>query len=63
MDRAEFAKLASAATEAGKPIILMFEDIDGNWRGGISRKIDASDHKDVRAVGPETVLQMLLTHK
>jgi len=55
----EFKKLGDAAVKAERKMIMIFEDADGNWRGGMTKfgKIVYA-----REVGPETVLQALLTH-
>lgn len=56
----EFEAKVGLATDEGRMVIIMFQDEDGNWRG-LKRK----DFKfaQTRDVGPETVLQQLLTHQ
>lgn len=56
----DFEKKAIEAGEAKRMCILLFQDADGNWRGGLQHKYPQPVL--VRAIGPETVLQFLLTH-
>lgn len=65
----KFDALMDAAATANRPCIAFFQDSDGNWRGayardGLASTVDGSKNPTVfaRQVGPETVLQMLLTH-
>lgn len=53
-------EMHTAAIEK-RGMIMMYEDKDGNWRGGYYKRGEES-YVESRAVGPETVLQMLLTH-
>lgn len=39
--------------------LVLFKDVDGNWRGATYRY---GQFVEVRDIGPETVLQLLLTH-
>lgn len=59
MNEDKFIGLATAADETKLPMIILFQDIDGNWRGGMHKE---GKEIYVRAIGPETVLQLLLTH-
>lgn len=60
ISEATFKELAEQAASKGKQSILLFEDIDGNWRGGMTKN---GKFINVRQVGPETVMQLLLTHE
>lgn len=55
----KFIDLARQAKDNKRLSMVLFQDADGNWRGCITK-----DGKVlfVRDVGPETVLQRLLTH-
>ncbi len=55
----EFIDLAGKAEVEGKPMIAIFQDTDGNWRGAIKH---GNKELYARQSGPETVLQLLLTH-
>lgn len=59
MTEIEFLELANKAQDEGRLTFVLFQDTDGNWRGG--RKV-GDKYNFVRDVGPETVLQMLITH-
>lgn len=59
LNEEQFLTLANKAQDEGRLTFVLFEDTDGNWRGG--RKI-GEKYNFVRSVGPETVLQELLTH-
>lgn len=57
----EFNSMLHSATEDKRAMVMLFEDKDGNWRGGYYKKgFDTPVY--VRDIGPETVLQLLLTH-
>lgn len=65
----QFEKLLDDAAEAGNPVIAMFKDLDGNWRGALAKDGSKSLEEKAknpslfaRQSGPETVLQLLLTH-
>lgn len=65
----QFEKLLRDAADAGKPVIAMFKDLDGNWRGALAKDGSKSLEEKAknpslfaRQSGPETVLQLLLTH-
>lgn len=45
--------------EKNPKAISIIQDKDGNWRGWINK---FGKVIEVRAIGPETVLQLLLTH-
>lgn len=56
----EFENLLHEAIESKRAMITLFQDKDGNWRGGYM-KTDSNDPIFARQIGPDTVLQMLLT--
>ena len=67
-----FEALVEKAAQAGRKVVCLIEDEDGNWRGAYAKngKNSLDGGKDgaqptvfARQVGPETVLQMLLTHE
>lgn len=55
----QFVALAQKAETDKKTLIAIFQDTDGNWRG--AKKIGNTEVY-ARQSGPETVLQLLLTH-
>lgn len=55
----EFRQAIMDAQAAGRPVIALLQDTDGNWRGTMNK---FGRDIFVRDVGPETVLQLLLTH-
>lgn len=59
MTEADFIVLAEKADSAGRQVFAIFQDEDGNWRGA---KKTGDKMQFVRDVGPETVLQLLVTH-
>lgn len=61
LTKAEFNAKMEEATDAKRSMITIFQDADGNWRGGYY-KDGSQELINVRQVGPETVLQMLLTY-
>lgn len=58
----QFEELAIKAEAEKRQCIVIFQDTDGNWRGGIQFLRGEENPIFVRAVGPDTVLQELLTH-
>ena len=61
MNLEKFTELGEKASNEKRFCIAMFQDADGNWRGVIKNKIGEQE-LFVRSIGPETVLQELLTH-
>jgi len=55
----EFTIRCVTAEAELRQTVHMFQDTDGNWRGGYKK---GEKYVFVRAEGPETVLQLLLTH-
>lgn len=60
ISNSEFMDKGEVAIKEGRRNILMFEDSDGNWRGMMHKNGVIVQE---RQIGPETVLQMLLTHE
>lgn len=56
----EFENMLDEAAEAKRAMIILFQDKDGNWRGRYM-KTGSDEPIFARQVGPDTVLQMLLT--
>lgn len=59
MTEEEFERLVANSVDQGRVAFLIFKDEDGNYRGA---KKENKQVVFVRDVGPETVLQLLLTH-
>ncbi len=62
MTKDGFEMMMHDASEQKRAMIMLFQDKDGNWRGAYYKE-GADNPVFARAVGPETVLQELLTHK
>ncbi len=66
----KFAELLDEAAQMdGRPVLTIFQEADGNWRGAYAKDGFKSIKGQggtptvfVRAIGPETCLQLLLTH-
>lgn len=59
IDQEKFIELVKTAETDGRLVFILFQDADGNWRGAKNLR---GKEVYVRDVGPETVLQLLLTH-
>lgn len=70
MTDSKFEELLDQSADANRPVICIFQDADGNWRGAYAKNgkdtVTNPDTKNPsvfsRAIGPETVLQELLTN-
>lgn len=62
MTEDKFEELGTKADDEKRQCIAIFQDADGNWRGGIKHLRGNEEFFFSRAVGPDTVLQELLTH-
>lgn len=61
MSKEGFEAMLHDASEQKRAMIMLFQDKDGNWRGAYY-KTGAEQPVFERQIGPDTVLQLLLTH-
>ncbi len=59
LNEEQFVKKGDECDEAKRPMVVLFQDVDGNWRGA-TRKGDK--FINLRDVDPNTVLTRLITH-